>query len=167
MAAIPLLDINLILAVRESLLREYADFTDMQLEKALQEGLTLKRVRNVPLIFPMRGWRVREPLDRYINFHKLNIKPILESYQSIAAASCQKGIGAAVLYATTPIDSSVSDDRILRFLLKDIGYKVHSCICYRRDHFLTAPEEEFIRITQNYFKELDQAHHFQDEYPEE
>lgn len=147
----PLIEVTLIAAVRERVLRKYGEFSGEHIVDLTGGGITLKELEKIPLILPFRGWRVREPIDRYIKTHKLRPNIVLEANQMIAVSACQKGIGASILYSVTPVETGEEKDRILRIPLKDIGYTIQSCICCRRDHYLTAHEEEFIRLTKEYF----------------
>ncbi|MCI8914561.1 LysR family transcriptional regulator [Pseudoflavonifractor sp. 60] len=150
---VPLIDIHLIAAVREDVLRRYTNFSDEQIERGLEGGITLAEIQDVPMIFPVRGWRVREALDYHIREHKLKIKPILETHQAVALSACIKGIGAGILYSTTSLNQSLDTKRILKFPIRNIDYRISSCICYRRDHFLSAYEEDFIEFTKTYFEQ--------------
>lgn len=147
----PLIEVTLIVAVREHVLRECGGFSEERIGDLPGRGVTLKELEKTPLILPFRGWRVREPIDRYIKTHKLRPNIVLEANQMIAVSACEKGIGASILYSVTPVGDGDEGDRILRIPLRDIGYTIQSCICCRRDHYLTAHEEEFIRLTKEYF----------------
>lgn len=153
MTIIPLIEFGLVVAIRKSVLKKYTGLLEQQAERARTEGLSLGDLQKIPLILPMKGWRMREPIDYYIKHHRLSVKVALEASQFIAVSACEKGIGAAILYSTIHIADRVGEDRILRFPLKDMDYAINWCICYRRDHFLTACEEEFIRLTREYFEE--------------
>lgn len=151
----PLPDISLMIAVRASVLKSYYDFTDQQMQKALLYGISLAEIKELPFIFPRRGWRVREPIDRYLKKYCLKVRILLETTQQITLAACLKGLGAGVIYSVTPIVFSDDEDQLLRFFLKDIGYTVQPGICYRKDHFLTKYEQDFLSLTRKHFESED------------
>lgn len=151
---IPVINVGMTVAMREHVLKEYMDLTEDEIKKAEQDGITLEELQNVPLIIPARIGRVRENLDGYIKSHKIDAKIVLEADNSIIVPACQKGVGAGILYSVTPFDDGNTEDKMYRFPLKNFDYTIHSCICYRRDHFLTAYEEAFIRLTKEYFDGL-------------
>lgn len=151
---IPIINVEVTVVMREHVLRQYTDLTEERIREAEREGITLEEIQDVPLIIPTRIGRVRENLDRYIKAHKIDAKIVLEAENAIIVPACQKGVGAGILYSVTPVDDGNTEDRMYRFPLKNFDYTIHSCICYRRDHFLTAYEEAFIRLTKEYFDGL-------------
>lgn len=149
---IPLINVSLVVVVTEDVFRQYTACSSEQIATALHTGVTLEDISPIPLILPMRGWRVRDPIDSYIKAHNLRVKLVLEADQSIALSACLRGIGAAVLYSTTPVQNKFGMKNILKFPLKNINYSIRSSICYRFDHYLTEYEEELIHLIQNHFK---------------
>lgn len=161
MVEIPLMEIGLVVAVREHVLKKYTDFTEEKIKRAETEGITLEEIRDIPLIIPVRTGHVRENIDRYIKVHKIDAKIALEAHHTIIVSSCRKGIGAGLLYSVTPVDDDNTEDRMYRFPLKNLDYTIRTCICYRRDHFLTSYEEAFICMTREYFENMQQAEYLQ------
>ncbi|MBQ7796777.1 MAG: LysR family transcriptional regulator [Lachnospiraceae bacterium] len=158
MVEIPLIETGLVVAVREQVLKENTDFTDEKIRDAEIHGIGLEEIRQIPLIVPYRGGgRVREILDRHIKANKIDTMIRLETHHTIIVSACQKGIGAGLIYSVTPVDDRNLDDRICRFPIKNLDYTIHTCICYRQDHFLTSHEEAFIRLTKAYFEKM--MHH--------
>lgn len=155
MTGIPIMEVRLEVVVRDHVLKQYTDFTDERIAKAEREGISLSEIQNVPLIIPERsGGRVREHIDRYLKTNRINAKVVLEAHHTIIASSCQKGIGAGILYSVTSVDDGNAEDRMHRFPIRDMDYTIYICICYRKDHFLTSYEEDFIRLTRKYFRSI-------------
>ena len=155
MTGIPIMDVRLEVVVRDHVLKQYTDFTDERIAKAEREGISLSEIQNVPLIIPERaGGRVREHIERYLKTNRINAKLVLEAHHTIIASSCQKGIGAGILYSVTSVDDGNAEDRMHRFPIRDMDYTIYICICYRKDHFLTSYEEDFIRLTREYFRSI-------------
>lgn len=77
---------------------------------------------------------------------------MLETNQQITVSMCMKGLGARIVYSVTPLNFSDDKDPIYRFPIRDIGYTVHTSLCYRKDHHITSFEKDFMRLTKAYFE---------------
>ena len=103
---VPLVDEELRCVVRRSLLEDYySDRAAGMIEKFSAEGIHLREIREVPMLFPPRGNRLRIPLEQVFRQAGVMPKIIFESDlpELLYRLGCE-GDGAAVITPMTIYD---------------------------------------------------------------
>ena len=148
---VPLTSIYLVAAVRDEVLKNIGGYSDEQIEQFSRTGVLLEDLRNIPLIAPVRGWRVREAIDRYAQTHNLHLNIALECAHAEAVVLSKKGLGAGIVYSTSHVHDDDGGVRVLR--LNNLGYQIDTGVCWRKDHFLTLSERELVEAIESVFSQ--------------
>ncbi|MCI8454933.1 MAG: LysR family transcriptional regulator [Lachnospiraceae bacterium] len=151
LAAVFLFNLPLSVMVRKQTFLSHTGLSEQALKPFFKHGISLKQLAPLPLILPCRGWRLREILDSYFEEHTFSPNILLETQHSNSYLISSEGFGAGISCFIPPPKCQDSENPLLYLPLSDIEYSLQANACYRKDHYLTSYEQDFLEVTRKYF----------------